>query len=286
MAVAHPTRVDRTLVVIVLAVAALAWWPGLATFAEQQIDAGMKRALLSFGAARGLNAILSVLQGTEVAAQPLGVGLTLSLGQVLEPVNRIVEQFSTVMLFTSVAFGAEKVLVAIGSWWPVTALLSAVAIPWSWLVWSGREPRRWLSDLLVILLLLRFAVPVAVVGSDYLFRQFLSEEYVTSLQALEEVRGQVQRAAPSDAQQLAAKNWMDRLKDVAFAPVTEVKQRYESVRAAAEHVVERIVRLMVVFVLQTVVMPLLLLWTLVRAARFAVTPRVNSFPAAALLDGR
>lgn len=260
---------NRAVVIAVLLVAALAWWPALTTLAAEQVDAGLKRALVSFGVARTLNALLSVLQGTTVSAQPLGVGVTLSLGQVLEPVNRVVEQFSTVMLFASAAFGIERVLLAIGSWWPVSLFLGLAALAWSWRTWRNERASPWLSNLLVVLVVIRFAVPVVTLGADFLFRQFLDEHYVANVQALQEVQGKVDQAAPPDAAQVS-KNWIERLKDVAVAPITDARQRYAAIRAAAEHAIEGLVQLMVIFLVQTVVLPLLLVWALASGARMLV----------------
>ncbi|MCU0929027.1 MAG: hypothetical protein MUE62_07545, partial [Burkholderiaceae bacterium] len=59
----------------------LAWWAPLDAAAERQVDAGLKRALATFAAARALNALISVAQGTEVALEPAGVGVTFTPGQ-------------------------------------------------------------------------------------------------------------------------------------------------------------------------------------------------------------
>ena len=73
--------------------------------AIKQVDAGLKRALISYAAARTLNALISLAQGTEISAQPLGFGVTLTPGQLLDPLNDLVEQFSALMLATSIASG-------------------------------------------------------------------------------------------------------------------------------------------------------------------------------------
>lgn len=44
-------------------------------------------------------------QGTEVAVEPAGVGVIFTPGQILDPVNDLLEQFSNLMLAASVAFG-------------------------------------------------------------------------------------------------------------------------------------------------------------------------------------
>jgi hypothetical protein len=253
-------------ILVVVLLAAASWSPALTALAQEQLDAGLKRALVSFGTARALNAVLSVLQGTEVSAQPLGIGLTLSLGQVLEPVNHIVEQFASLMLFASVALGVEKAVVAIGAWWPVSVALSISAAAWSVALWRGAVPS-WLARLLVLLLLVRYAIPICVLGTDLLFQQFLQQHYSISQQALEEAPRRVQGIDGAAGPAQPEMGIVDRIRGAAMAPVKEVKQRYEAIQRAAEQAIERIIQLMVVFVLQTILLPLLLLWALVRSTR-------------------
>src|SRR3954470_7217367 len=103
------------------------WLAPLDAPAIKQVDAGLKRALISFAAARTLNALISVAQGTEVSAQPFGVGVTLTPGQLLDPLNDLVEQFSVLMLGASIAFGIQKVLSTISGYWLLSLVLTGVA---------------------------------------------------------------------------------------------------------------------------------------------------------------
>ena len=59
--------------------------------AETQYQELFQRALITFALARTLNGVISAVQGTELALQPAGVGVTLTPGQVLDPVNDLVE---------------------------------------------------------------------------------------------------------------------------------------------------------------------------------------------------
>lgn len=56
-----------------------------------------------------------MVQGTEISAAPVGVGMTFTPGQILDPLNDLIEQFSQVMLVAMVAFGVEKVLLTAGA---------------------------------------------------------------------------------------------------------------------------------------------------------------------------
>src|SRR5690606_26053853 len=99
--------------------------------ATQQVNAGLQRALVSFATARALNAVISAAQGTEVSVQPLGVGLNFAPGQLLDPVNDLVEQFANLMLMASVAFGVQKILIVMGAYWLISLAFTAVALGWA-----------------------------------------------------------------------------------------------------------------------------------------------------------
>lgn len=138
---------------------ACSWLAPMDPPAMEQVDAGLKRALISFATARALNAVISVAQGTEASIQPLGFGVTLTPGQVLDPINDLVEQLSNLMLVASVVFGVEKVLISIGSYWPLSLALTVASLGWAWYYLRQPQPPALLSRLLVILLMLRFAIP-------------------------------------------------------------------------------------------------------------------------------
>ncbi len=169
----HRPLTAATLLLVLVSV----WLLRIDQAALAQVDAGWKRALATFAAARALNAVISVAQGTELAVQPAGVGLTLTPGQVLDPVNQLVEQFSTLMLMATAAFGAQRLLIGISAWWPLSLLITAAALAWAVLRWRGRVPPRWLNSALVLLLLLRFTVPVVALGSEAAFRLFMQNDY-------------------------------------------------------------------------------------------------------------
>lgn len=230
--------------------------------AEEQAQAGLKRALATFAAARALNGVISVAQGTEVAVEPAGVGVTFAPGQVLDPVNDLIEQFSTLMLTASVSFGVQSALVAIGSHWALSLLLSLAL-----LLWLARQPwipaarQGWLDRAVLLLLLVRFAVPLAGLGSDLAFRGFLAERYQESQQALELGSSEVAELAapPATIAERLQGWWSD-----ARAAV-DVSGRLDALRDTATRVTEHVVELIVVFLLQTLIVPTLLLWAIWRA---------------------
>ncbi len=65
---------------------------------EHYASTAVTKAAATWAVARGLDSAISVAQGTELALEPGGVGVNLTVGEVLDPINDLVEQFSQVML--------------------------------------------------------------------------------------------------------------------------------------------------------------------------------------------
>lgn len=279
---------------IALLLVALSWYRPIEAMAESQLNDGLKRSLVSFASARALNGVISVIQGTQVAVQPLGVGVSLSVGEILDPINDLVEAFSTVMLTASVAFGMQLLLLNLGANGLVSAAVSGIAVAWALLYHRGRSPG-WLSRLLLVLLFVRFVIPVATIGSAVVFDRLLKQDYEASQQVIDltsqrlKVLNNASTEASTDNAPSAPaerKSAWDKLKDSvtgtadavtgAFQnPLPEALASYEAIKQTAERAAEKMITLMVIFLMQTVVLPLILVWGLYRLSAGLLTPRAG-----------
>ncbi|HEU4460433.1 MAG TPA: hypothetical protein VFR90_15030 [Methylibium sp.] len=268
------------LIAFALAVLAGAWWLTPDAAAERRVDAGLQRALASFATGRVLDAVVSAAQGTELSLQPLGVGVTLAPGEALDPVNDLIEQFCGLMLAASVAFGVQKLLIAAGAHWVLSALTSVAVVAWvawRWRAASGDRPQGVLPGLLtrvvVVLLLLRFALPLAVLGADAGFRAFMADDYAGGQRALEASAGRLRELAPPAAEPAANEpGTLERLKRWWSQPAASGNEgrpeapppesRLEQWQRVANDAVRHVVGLIVVFAMQTLVLPLVTLWVL------------------------
>ena len=273
MLTSDPKYLQRlALVVAVLIMVVCSWLAPLDAAANKQVDAGLKRALISFTTARVLNAIISVAQGTEVAVQPAGVGVIFTPGQLLDPVNDLVEQFSNLMLAASVAFGIQKLLISIGAYWPISLTLSITALAWAVFYLRQKSFPAVLSRILVVLLMIRFAIPVVTIGTEILFQKFMANDYRLSQQGIDTASGNLGKLSPPTAATNENPGMIDSIKGW-WVQNGDVKLRYEQLKQSAEQATEHIIKLIAIFVLQTLVIPLLLLWVL-----YSVVRRVFEFP--------
>lgn len=248
----------RQLLLALLAVAvACAWLKPLDDMAGAQAQAGFKRAVASFATARALNAVISVVQGTEFSVQPLGVGVTLTPGQMLDPLNDLVERFSDLMLMASVAFGVQLLLLEIGVHWVMSLLLSLAAVAWAWQYWQRKRSPVLLGRVLVALLLVRFIVPLAGMGSDLAYRGFMQEQYAASQQGIEQSSRAIGALVPNEG--VASQKWW------------QFNKHIEQFGATIDQTVDHAIRLIVVFLLQTLILPLAVFWILLRSGRLLAT---------------
>lgn len=257
-------RLPRILLLsLALGLVALAWYHPLDQLALAHSEAGLKRSLTAFAAARGLNAVISVIQGTEVTGGAF-VNVTLALGQVLDPVNDLVEQFSTLMLVVSVVYGMQLTLMQMGAAGLVSVVLTGLMLAWmAWVFRTGTAPG-WLGRLVVAALIVRFVVPMMAVTSELSHRAFMADRYAASQQAIESATADLGALGTGSG---TGAPWWD-LRD-------KLGERIEALKADAERVVSHVIDLMVLFLLQTVVLPLLVVAVLWLAWRSLVPQRAS-----------
>lgn len=264
------TTVKLSFTLLVLLLAGLAF-SGLADrTGREYTGAAFERALITFAVARGLNGAISVAQGTEVSISPAGMGLHLTPGQVLDPLNDLIERFSMVMLVSTSSLGIQKVLLSIGesplfSLLVVAALLAVLVALWR-PGWYGSLPPDWIYRTAIILIVIRFAVPFAAIGSELVYRGFLSDQYEESTRTMERTSSKISELSHQDAaDQQKQKSWIDHIRDAGRQ--LDFEARVERYRQAAAEASEDAVNLIVVFVMQTLLLPLLFLWLLIRLLR-------------------
>jgi hypothetical protein len=240
---------------------------------EVYTDAAFNRALITFGVARAINGVISVAQGTEVAIHPAGFGVNFTPGQILDPINDIIEQFSWVMLASTASLGIQKIFLTMSSSWISSTILGLLLIIALTTLWWPRllnpTTRVFAKKLLLIVLFIRFSVPVAAIGSELLYEVFLAQQYIESTQKLEQTKqaiSSLSRQAQSDIAENVDEGVLDKAKKWlnSASEAVDMEVRFEQYTEAAAEATRHTINLIVVFVIQTVIFPLLFLWIVYR----------------------
>lgn len=268
------TRRSITWSALAVAAVALALSGAVDRLGEANAEDAFKRALVTFAVSRALNGAISVAQGTELAIEPAGVGVILTLGQVLDPINDLVERFSTVMLVASTSLGLQNLLLDITSAeaFNVALLVSALLVlATAWLPWQAWQRwSQWSRRIFLGLFFVRFAIPFLVIASTLIFDAFLAAEQAASVSALEGVQTKIEEIneqppvtpGPDDS-------IMDRLGAMLDRSLDSIDfgDRLERLQTQVAEASEHIINLIVIFVLQTILVPIAFIWVFVEALK-------------------
>jgi len=173
----------RLLVVIgVLFLVLLSWTGFIDAYSKDYVDDVLVQASVTFAVARTLNAVISLLQSIDL--QLLVVGI--SPGELLDPFNDMVEQFSTLMQFAVGSLILQKVLLLLVA---DTIFKIALTVIGALLVISAYTPRMTLINVLlktfVSMAFLRFSVVLIVLLNGWVDSAFLEDQTRRDVSKLE-----------------------------------------------------------------------------------------------------
>jgi len=262
----------------------------LDTSSKQHIDKAFNRALITFGIAKTLNGVISVAQGTEIAIQPAGIGINLTPGQILDPVNDLVERFSLVMLASTTSLGIQKVFLTMSIWPNFSYLLVTFLTLGLILLFTNTKKytqlRVFILRISLLLIVIRFAVPFSGLANEFIYQVFLENEYVSSTNTLETTAQEIGKLNEIDHySQLDNKKNTSRsnsfwqsAKDLynSTAESLDINKKIEKYQQAATETTRHIVNLIVVFLFQTIIIPLGFIFLIYTMFKYIVRLDFNS----------
>ena len=238
------------------------------SYGEKYTEQGLTRSLAAFGIAKGLNGLISVVQGTEVAVEPVGVGVILTPGQILDPVNDLIERFSWVMLVCTISLGIQSILLTIFSSSGFSITVSIALLLMLLFIWKNQAVSTNLKNILyrlvVFLVILRFFIPLMAITSEGLYKAFLEPTYIQSKRELEKTNTAI--ANLSDNQNISdeatERSWYEVMSSSISSAIDaiNVDKHYEQLKVEADNLTGNIIDLIVVFTMQTILFPLIFIW--------------------------
>ena len=237
---------------------------------SEQLDSALTRSLTTFAVARGLNGLVSVIQGTEVNVSPAGVGATFAPGQLLDPVNDMIERFSWVMLMSSVSIGVQEMMLHLGKTTLFKLLFALATLLLLLQLWLPKAKLPWRVEsslkVVVVLAVLRFSIPILVMLNDAVYVHILEPKYEQSFKEVsktsEEVKIMIEEVQSREHSIERESSFMD-----AF----NVSKKYENYKLELKRSVDKfivkfndvmdsIIRLITVFIVNSIIIPLSSLW--------------------------
>jgi hypothetical protein len=117
----------------------------------------------------------------------------------------------------------------------------------------------------LLLLFIRFAVPVMLIGNDLLYQQFLESRYEQSTEIVSEAGKALQQLSVDASREHIENPDAGMLDSIArvwsnTVDTVDLSGRLRRMQERAAEVIEHLIQLSVVFILQTGLMPIAFLW--------------------------
>ncbi|MES2625031.1 MAG: hypothetical protein V4628_07125 [Pseudomonadota bacterium] len=174
--------------------ALLSFTPWLDSYADDAIGSALSSTLKLFASVRGVDAIVSAAEGTELSIAPVGVGVTFAPGELVEPVDDLIEQLGDVLIWVLTLLGVEKLslgLLGSGSVRLISGTLFLVAA--AFIIWRPARPLpQRVRTMLVVLVLIRIGLPLAAISSEALAQYVVDARTATAESALIDVSQQIE----------------------------------------------------------------------------------------------
>jgi hypothetical protein len=273
---------------------AAAWGPAgrIQSSAASYLDAAERKAIEAFAAARAINATASILKSAEFT--PLVVRIAPL--ELLEPVDDLAKQFADVMVVSLIAILLQRLLLDVAQSWALTAVLPAGCMLWllACLI-PGWAPLRLrlaglARSLVVLAVFARCVVPLAGWAGDGLTKRFLAGDLNHAVAVMDTARGRLDTfTGPVTTSQtpatLAAPNdhslwgWLSGATQDAARDANGLLDRLRgwmpdsaAIAQALQDVPEQIVRATEIFLVQTILVPLLTALALYRVLSSVTRP--------------
>jgi len=245
---------------------------GIDEKASRYYNGAINRAIYTYAIVRGINGIISVFQETEIAVSPAGIGINMAVGEILDPINDLVERFSWVMLVSTTSLGIQKILMEIGAWLGFKVLLTFAMIIFLAGVWFPRSSGiNFFSigyKLIIASIIIRFCIPAVAVASNQLYFLFLEQQYNESTQAIEDINKEIKKVEIIREDKIDEKegNYLKKMKNLynSTMETIDVRKRINLLKDKLSNYAKYITNLIIVYLLQTIIIPIAMLWLLLK----------------------
>ncbi len=265
MILVHRYRTKIIILLFSLLCVVLAFSDTLDVRGEKFVYKNFNESIVVFGSAKALNAVISLAQGTLIDL-PF---VTIAIGEVLDPINDLVEQFSLVMLASIVSLGIQKIMMNFVVNNVYNYLLFGLLVVSNVLLFFRLNTNVKMRDLFLkftmIVVFLRFAIPLMVIVNDFAYNSFVKQDY--NIQTLNKnittIEENINKVTQSTIEEKTDNSMLSQITN--FTEKFDFQyydKKIEEYKEAVDNGSEYIISLIIVFVFQTIFLPILFLFIL------------------------
>lgn len=244
------------------------------TKTDTYFNDAITKAGLAYATCRAINASVSVVKGSTLQLEPAGVGVSLAVGQVLDPIDDMTERLSSVLVTAITSLGVQKLSYEIGVTLAPQIFAVFLAIL-SILVWFNNDRmaslQKIITRILILIAVLRFCLPVSSIANDYIYQNYFSEQISKTNQELT-VSSKIFEQFGDIVVPDSTGFWSTIESSTSFIKKVSVdfKNALKASVTGMGEIIENLLKLTFlyvgIFIIQVIILPLLIFWFFIRIA--------------------
>lgn len=181
-------------IAVIVLIVVFSWSEVLDRGSSEYVDQALTRSALAYAAARGLNGVISVVQSTTFSFSVMG-GVSVAAGEILDPINDLVEQYSTLMKFSIGSLLIQAVLLEIVSheFFKIATTISGAVLIGSLLV-RANPLLAVATRAFIFIVFLRFILLLVILLNSVVSHVFIEEKTRADIQHLTALSSEVNEA--------------------------------------------------------------------------------------------
>lgn len=239
--------------------------PVLDKKADQYFEDAITQAGTSYAACRLINGGVSLLKDSDIEIVPLGLGMSVSAGQILDPLDDMTERTSDILVTSIVSLGVQKLLHAV-MLQLAPILLGAFLIIWVLLGFkenaTTNRTRQLLIRMIVVVSVARFCLPLSALVSDALYDVVFEEQIGAAKSSLPFQDGEINKLTNTDFPESNFWNFAGNTADFVEGKFTYFHDLLVSIYDDTTNIIGNLLSLAYlyvgIFVIQVILMPLLI----------------------------
>lgn len=270
------------LVAILLLYAKAPKLPSIDQKADGYFTSAITKAGLAYATCRAVNASVSILKDSDLQLEPAGIGVSLAIGQVLDPIDDMTERLSNILVTAIASIGIQKLIyeISISVAPPLVAVLLLILSPLLLLSHTRMENlQTYITRVMILIIIARVCLPISAVINDYVYRQFFEEQITQARNNI--ATGSMGSNRLTDFSLPEFKGFMDAIENgAAFLKQKSIafKNALAGTVRNAGNIIENLLKLTFlyagIFVVQVIVLPILIFWFLAKAANAVFHNRI------------
>jgi hypothetical protein len=246
--------------------------PVLDTATDTYFRESITKAGVAYATCRLINASISIVKDSSLQLEPAGVGVSLAVGQALDPIDDMTERLSDVLVTAITSLGVEKLAYEIGV--SIAApILSIFLLVLSLLTWFKNERvisfQRSVMRFLLIILILRFCLPISSVANEFVNKYFFTDQISDANKELALYSTEIEKLTDFSLPDIdgvlgTVQNSASFLKTKSIEFKNALASTVSNMGDIIQNLLELTFLYIGIFLIQVIILPLLVFWFLVK----------------------